>query len=45
MLVFAAVFLVGFVLRHLMTTPCPWCGSRVDKGRLVCASCGREVRA
>lgn len=46
-LVFAVVFIVGFVVREVwraaMTTKCPHCRSQVDKTATVCKACGRET--
>lgn len=47
LLVFAVVFITGFVVRGTyrvaMTTKCPHCRSQVDKSATVCKACGRAV--
>lgn len=47
LLVFAVVFVVGFVAREIyratMTTKCPHCRSQVDRSATVCAKCGRDL--
>lgn len=45
-LVFAAVFIAGFVVRAIWRSQapkCPHCGSLVKPGVLVCATCGRDM--
>jgi predicted amidophosphoribosyltransferase len=48
-LVFAAVFIAGFVIRGAyragFTEKCPNCRERVDKTALVCKHCGRDLPA
>lgn len=41
--VFALVFIVGFVIRAAMTTKCLHCRGEIDRGVSVCKHCGRDV--